>query len=257
MIPTRDATPPRRLGLGFIGRAVESFAARFFPFLVIFLVADLPNLLDFALDPTRPPGVGAWTTWQAVVLDLGYSLSSRVAVIAGAFALQVLATAVVLLSVLHTLEGRSIPFGEALRRGLARAPSLVLTALVVAALTLYGCLMWVIPGLIALTFMSLAIPVAAAEKASPLRALGRSGDLASSGFFPLLLVVLVTFLAPRIVEVVINLELADRPVLAFALGVPLRVVFGAFFATLLAVAYRELRELRDGKSGADLIAAFE
>lgn len=257
MIPTRDLTPPRRLGLGFVARAVESFAARFFPFLLIFLVADLPNILDFALDPTRPPGVGAWTTWQAVVLDLGYSLSPRVAVIAGAFALQVLATAVVLLAVLHTLEGRSISLLEALRRGLARAPTLVLTALVVAAMTLYGCLMWVVPGLIALTFLALAIPVAATERASPFRALGRSGDLAGSGFFPLLLVVLLTFLAPRVVEVLVNLELAERPALAFAIGVPLRVVFGALFATLLASAYRDLRELRDGKNGADLIAAFE
>jgi len=159
--------------------------------------------------------------------------------------------------VLRELDGTPISLLESARRGLRRVVPLLVTGLLVTTIVVYASMLYVVPGLLALVYMSQAIAVCAAERASPLRALGRSGDLAGHGFAPLALVVLGTFVAPRVVEVLLGRGLHTEPGLVAAIVMPLHVVASALGATLLAVAYRELRRIHDGTTDAALIAAFE
>ncbi|MFO0747376.1 MAG: hypothetical protein U1F43_17165 [Myxococcota bacterium] len=246
-----------RLGYRFLERGAEIHFARFAPFSLVFLLAELPTIVGFAVDPSRPPGLGAWTRWSEVAHELLFDPGGRALALGLALALQLVGTAVVLLSVLHALDGTPISLAESARRGLRRILPLMCTGALVAALVLYACILWVVPGLLAMTYLSLAVAVCAAERASPMRAVGRSGDLASLGLGPLFVVVLATFLVPRGLEVLLGVVFRDEPALAFALVLPLRVVAGGLGATLLAVAYHELRRMKDGTSAAGIIAAFE
>ncbi|MCC6621484.1 MAG: hypothetical protein IT385_09545 [Deltaproteobacteria bacterium] len=235
----------------------ELFLRRLPSIVLVFGLSQLPRLVAFLVDPERPPGLGYHDHWYAMIVDLLVSTSPNALAVLASMALEALGVAVILLSVLSDLEGERVSLAHSARRGLARFGPVLLTGVFVTAMFVFGTVSYVVPGLFALGYFWLAVPSCVAERVSPFRALGRSGELSAGAVPHMMALALVTFVLPFGLEVLVASALRTSPGAAFALIVAVRVVFGGLAAVGVAVSYRELRRIKDDVDGRALVRAFE
>ncbi|MFS8068388.1 MAG: hypothetical protein ACMG6S_18680, partial [Byssovorax sp.] len=182
---------------------------------------------------------------------------------AGLF-LSALSTAAVTHGVFQQIQGKSASFGECLRLGIARTPTVLLINLVTLVLMGLGGLAFFLPSLLAATVLFVAAPSAVAEGRGVIESLRRSAELTRGSRWA----VLSLLIAP--ISLAVGLHLVA--LLAFgdveaehpladprfqAVSAILSVLYQALTSATMAITYFKLRLKHEGARKVDLTGALD
>ena len=199
----------------------------------------------------------------------------------GALLLSNLITGLVSYSVFRTLRGDSAPLGTALSAGLARIVPIVTTGVLVAALVgvFFAPMIWgyskgayesslltlvmLIPGIYVSIMLSLAVPAAAVEGINAFAAVKRSYTLTQGSrgtiFGVLFLIGIIESVLGKVIEKVLLSgvpSMGDGRVYLWVI-VGVSVLFMSLRGVAEAVAYHDIRTVREGVDSGDLASVFE
>jgi hypothetical protein len=182
---------------------------------------------------------------------------------AGLF-LSALSTTAVTHGVFQQIQGKSASFGECLRVGIARTPTVLLINLVTLVLMFFGSLAFFLPGLLAATVLFVAAPSAVAEGRGVIESLRRSAELTRGSrwaVFSLLIAPLSLVMGLHLVALLAFGDVKAEQPLANprfqAVSAILSVLYQALTAVTMAIAYFTLRLKHEGARKADLGAALD
>lgn len=220
------ALPPLTIG-SVIREALTLYRPNALVFFVIYGLLGLPGVLLELLLPTTPYTPLALAGTAVVLGALGPGAAT--------------------IAVFETLHGRQAGVGACLRAGLNNWLRVLGVFLVGGLLVVIGLVLLVVPGVIAMSLLAIAAPVATREGAGVGTALRRSADLVEGhrgevigvlvflGFLPGFALTLLEWIAARLV---------GRSVAAIAL-LPFNIILGGICATALVVLYYRLRSMND------------
>jgi hypothetical protein len=234
-----------------LGRSFSIFGKNIVSFLLLGVLLHIPSLY-MAYDIIAQLDAGTWDGESGVLPQL-------IAFFSG----QMLAATLIYGTVME-LRGMRASVGKCIQIGLVRALPVMLTAIVAGLAIVVGVILLVVPGIIVMTILYVAIPVAVVERPGVMASLSRSSELTSGYRMRIFGLVFVVFGA----AVLINYLLTDMMTAAFlkdpsSLGTYLYAITGSgiFFAILGAiisgVVYHDLRAIKDGVNIDELAAVFE
>ena len=154
--------------------------------------------------------------------------------------------------------GREAGVAGSLRFGLPKIPRLLGLSIVAGALIVIGLILIIIPGLVLMTFLSLAVPALLFERIGVFGAIGRSFELVSGRFWSILLLMIVTILALLVVSFVFGLLLGGIGVavsedseavgaaVTFVAAVIATAITTPIFAAIISVLYFDQRVRKEG-----------
>lgn len=241
-----------------ISRSIEVYKANLAPFTLMAAAITLPS---FALSLSklvistpiliRMTGFGS-TIWSLIATGI---LAGFVAY--GTF---------------NSLRGQTVEMEEAFSVAISRLPTVVGTGLLAGLIKFIGFLACLVPGVIASLFLFVAVPAAVIEDLAPKRALERSVELTEGNkvnIFLTLLAVAGLYIAISVFVMLIGMITMGAAqivghFMAFqmAKGVNILLFYvlscfaSGWGATLCAVIYHDLRQLREGTSVDDLLSVF-
>lgn len=233
----------RRFTVGsLLSRTFSVWGRGFLPIALLALVVDSPLLLWVGVGGPAE-GLGADARIQGLVSSF----------------LSFILTGAVTFLVLRQLAGERVGFGKALAAAAERFFAIFGASLLSGLATLLGFVLLVVPGLMALSAFFVAVPVAVVERPGASDSLSRSAALTQGCRWHVLGAVLVLYLlvavAAGAAAALGELGLGER---AAAL---LAEVAGALASSILAVAgavaYHDLRVLKEGVDTAALVKVFE
>jgi hypothetical protein len=250
----------RPLAFGeILDQAFGLYRRCFLPLLLISLVCSgLPALLNLAVQARG-----------GALAELGLAITAMVLSLFGGALANCASTFVVSEQYL----GRNLEPGEALRRAWPQAGRIIMTTLTVGLLTGLGLILFIVPGVIAMTGFSLAVTAAAIEGLSSDKARKRSWELTKDfrgHMFSLMFVygIIIWLLVAGIGFVTAFLSAASGPkdpaalaalatslpvLLAAAVGALITLTLSPILYCILIVAYYDLR-VRKEAFDLDLLA---
>lgn len=190
-------------------------------------------------------------------------------------------TGLVSYSTFKTLRGKPPSIGTAIGSGLTRILPILGTALLVALVVgvASGPLIWLqieesttsalltlvmlVPMVVVTVMLSLAVPIAAVEGSNPIAAIVRSAKLTKGSkgtiFGALFAIGVLEMIAQKVTEIVFgsNIRSLDDAKMLIWILVGLRIVVMSLRGTAEAVAYHDIRTVREGVSTEDLASVFE
>ncbi len=252
-----------------LGQGLRVLLQNLLPFLLLAALAYLPAGISLAHMPQPPPpdpAAGLWGELSAGQPTYQVWLEQLA---------RALLTGAVAFATFSSLAGTRVGLLASLKSG-ARV---LLPVLGVAILTGLGTglgLLLIVPGLVLMCMWFVAVPVAAIEGAPTLSAMGRSIDLTRGYRWRILGVLCIWFVTMLVIGVLVFIifpfgEWADLggengPVLLqtesdwraeqFA-TLAITACFGLYIAVCAAVAYHDLRVVKEGASTPDLLSVFE
>jgi hypothetical protein len=182
---------------------------------------------------------------------------------AGMF-LSALSTTAVTHGVFQQTQGKSASFGECLRMGVARTPTILIINLVTLVLMFLGSLAFFLPGLLAATVLFVAAPAAVAEGRGVIGSLRRSVELTRGSRWatfslliaPISLVVGLNLMALLALGDVKAEHPLENPRFQ-AVSSILSVLYQALISVTMAITYCALRLRHQGAEKADLGSALD
>ncbi|MGM0576916.1 MAG: hypothetical protein ACQEXJ_14420 [Myxococcota bacterium] len=171
-----------------------------------------------------------------------------------------LAMAAVTYGVVQSLRGTPAAFGDCLRVGFSRLLPVIGTAILMGLAVVGGFLLLVVPGFIVMTMLYVAVPGAVVEGLGPGDAMRRSTALTSGFRWPIFGVVLVIAVLTNVPDTILQKTLGSDPD-TMALYLTLSTIIGVIGTTLgsvaAAVAYHDLRAIKEGADVERLAAVFD
>jgi len=247
---------------GVLKRSFSTFFANFVSFNLLGLAAFVPGLLlvmllfgatFFSLISYDAAAGGPPPDFGAV----GFGSFAVVWVLM--VSLQYFLTAVIVYGALSYLRGSRAGVAACLMHGLRRIVPIVGIAVITTVLVSLGMILLIVPGIIIALMICLAIPVLMVENAGVVGSLQRSRALTKGYRWHLFGVFLLAFVITTIVNILVpmpfGLVLPDTAGTVVALL--LQLFTTVFLATVLAVAYHDLRVAKEGVSTAQLAAVFD
>ena len=139
-----------------------------------------------------------------------------------------------------------LPVGEVFRRVESRLWTMLGAGLLVGIGVVAGLLVFVIPGIVLLTYWSLVMPAVVLERKGVLASISRSQQLVSGDFLRVFAIVAITIVLSTIVSVMIVALLSPLPdfVDIYVSGVIANSVTVPFVALAWTLTYIELRALK-------------
>lgn len=234
-----------------LGRSFSIFGKNIVSFVILGILLHLPSLY-MAYDIVTQIESGAWNGESGLLPRL-----------IGFFSGQMLAATLIYGTVME-LRGMHAGVGKCIQVGLVRALPVMLTAIVAGLAIGVGLVLLIVPGIIVMTILYVAIPVAVVERPGIMASLSRSSELTGGYRMRIFGLVCVVFGS----AVFINYLLTDMATDAFlkdpsSIGTYLYAETGIaiFFAILGAiisgVVYHDLRAIKDGVNIDELAAVFE
>lgn len=218
-------------------------------FVPIAFVALVPLGLLMSTGPTVPEMVDP--------TDLSVLLYTFALIFASLVFVQ-LAIGGVVLGVFRRLRGATVTVEECLRAAGRRWGALVVTAILVGLATIAGVALCIVPGIIVAVGLFVAVPALMVEQASPTEAMRRSWTLTEGHRLPIFFVVLTLFLLGLGVSVLSGMVMTAFGVLASTLvDFGWQVIAAAFQGVFAAVAYHDLRVVKEGLGEDELAAVFD
>lgn len=220
--PTAPGVSDFRVG-AILARTNAIFSRSYSGFLLVIGVAELPLLIG--------PRFGDITV--SLIVNIILSAIAYPAVLLAAFA---------------DLRGRRLGATEAVFAVAPFALSLIAVLLLNLIVVLVGMALLVVPGLILATVLFAAVPACAIERKKVMECWSRSAEL-TKGYRWRVFAIAVGFgVAFMIAELIVDLvwPIEDRPLAADALMYLWQVVWVSYLAVVQAVAYHDLRVLKDG-----------
>lgn len=234
-----------------LGRSFSIFGKNIVSFILLGVLLHIPSIY-IVHDLLAQIDSGSW--------DGSSGLLPR---LIGFFSGQMLAATLIYGTVME-LRGMHAGVGKCIQVGLVRALPVMLTAIVAGLAIGVGFILLIVPGIIVMTILYVAIPVAVVERPGIMAALSRSSEL-TRGYrmriFGLVFVVMGT-------AVLINYLIGSKVGDAFledpsSLGTYLyastafEIVLAILGAIISAVVYHDLRAIKDGVNIDELAAVFE
>ena len=176
----------------------------------------------------------------ALTLGLFGLILAAVLSFVGTFWLQ----GAIAIAVQDVRDGRAdLTIGETLGRVGPRALPLILAGLLAGLIIGIGFLLIIVPGVIALTFLSLIVPVIVLEGAGVMASFGRSFDLVKGHFWQVLIVIVLTVLIAIAGDIVVSVVFLWLPSAgrSFAQSLIVNTVLAPFFAAAWTLMYYRLR----------------
>ena len=174
------------------------------------------------------------------------------------FVLTTFAHAIVVYAAFQDLRGQAVSAAESFGQGVARLFPVLVASLLSALIIGVGCLLCLVPGLIAMAAFAVTVPACVVERLGPMESLSRSSDLTTGNRWPVLLV------AAAWVVVVIVVTLAIQAAMIGAPQVPTQiatwvwqVISGSFTAVYAAILYHDLRAVREGIGIDEIASVFD
>ena len=165
--------------------------------------------------------------------------------------------------VVASLRGsRDVNLWSTFGRSLRVLPRIVLLSIIVELAVILGLLFLIVPGFIVAMMLFVAVPAAVMEGRGIGKALQRSGDLTDGhkgSLFVVLLVVTVpmlvlSFQLDFVLPAVQGFDPSYGAILDFVIT---DFLYGGIMATCAAVAYHDLRILKEGVDTEEIAAAFD
>ena len=235
--------PEFRIGR-VLTRGFSVLSRNIVPFGLLAAVFTVPPYL-YGLAPGSPdvPGAGGVGDVAIFVVDvlLGYLL-----------------TAALVYGTISELRGAHANLAECVSRGLGLVFPVVGVAILAGIATGLASLLLIVPGLIVLTMLWVAVPVAVVERPGVMDSLRRSAELTKGYRWPvfgliLTLVVLVLVLSLLGGLLVANMGTVGSVVVSWILS----AAIGAVFAVVSAVSYHDLRIAKEGVGAEQIAAVFD
>lgn len=181
-----------------------------------------------------------------LVLLLGWLgvIAAAFVSLAGVFWLQ----GTLVVAVQDIRDGRAdLSIGDTLARIRPRMNTLGLAGILAALAITIGLALFVVPGLLLLTWWVLIVPVIVLERAGVVRSFGRSRELVSGYAWRVFGLILVTIVVLVVASLGVRIALAWLPdaVEAYVANVASNTITAPFVALAFTLAYYRLREARE------------
>lgn len=229
---------------GVLGAGISIYFRNFPLFLILIVIAYVPYYL-----------YGAWAPLESESL-MGLLAESGVGLVCGALVQGALTYGVV-----TSLRGSTdVNLWSIGKKSLSVLPRIMLLSIVVVILVYLSALLLIVPGIIVAMILFVAVPASVMEGGGIGKALRRSAQLTKGNRWSLFVIGLV-LIVPNLVATFF-LALTVLPALGLLFGTILstlvsQILFGGLLATCTAVAYHDLRILRDGVDTETIAAAFD
>ena len=213
---------------------------------VLVVLSIAPDQFDLSRDTSTSADTGGAEIAGVLVVRLLEVLAS------------ILAWAACFKAVADGYLGREASVGTSLRFGLPKIPRLFGLSIVAGVLIVIGLILIIIPGLVLMTFLSLAVPALLFERIGVFGSIGRSFELVSGRFWSILLLMIVTILALLVVSFVFGLLLGGIGVavsedseavgaaVTFVAAVIATAITTPIFAAIISVLYFDQRVRKEG-----------
>ena len=229
---------------GVLGAGISIYFRNFPLFLILIVIAYVPYFL-----------YGAWTPLDSESLT-GLLADGGVALVCGALVQGALTYGVV-----TSLRGSSdVNLWSIGKRSLRVLPRITLLSIVVALLWILGLLLLIVPGIIIGMILYVAVPASVMEGGGIGKSLQRSAELTKGYRGKLFVIALVLGIPMQVAAFVLVLTLGPAlgPVFSAILSsFILQVLLGGVLATCTAVAYHDLRILKEGVDTEEIAVAFD
>lgn len=229
---------------GVLGAGISIYFRNFPLFLILIVIAYVPYFL-----------YGAWTPLDSESLS-GLGAEIVVGLVCGALVQGALTYGVV-----TSLRGGSdVNLWSIGKRSLLVLPRIVLLSIVVGVLWFLGLLLLIVPGIIIGLILFVAVPASVMEGRGIGKSLARSAELTKGNRWGLFVIGLV-FAVPNLIFSFVLVQTV-LPALGPLFGALLstlvtQILFGGAFAACTAVAYHDLRILKEGVDTEEIAAAFD
>ncbi len=238
---------------GVISKAFSIYFQNIVTFVPLSLIAFLPvwiGLLVLGDDAAGGPdgtGGGAWVL-MALGLLSGYWLQ-----------------AALVYGTISTMRGRSPGMGETFSKSLGALAAVVVLGIVISILVGIGFVLIIVPGVILMVMFFVAIPAAVVERGGIGASLTRSRELTAGhrwGILALIIVMgILMVLAALVIGMVFGVGAAAAGEAISGPGLWINQLFsmliGGVWATLIAVAYHDLRVAKEGGGTEQIAQAFD
>jgi hypothetical protein len=220
-----------RLGDVFT-KAFAIFGRRFVPFIILTVIAEIPEYLTLITLETSD--VGPLSGWRmaAVVVNLICSP---------------IATGAVVYGVIQELRGRSFSLGESLQVALQRLLPMIGLAICVGLLTGLATILLIVPGLMVACRYYVAMPACLAEQTGVFDSMSRSAFLTKGYRWQVLGMLILIFIGGAIIEGIVWLIFRASGPFALQIALqPVLAIVGAFNGIIVGVYYYQLRVAKEG-----------
>jgi len=231
-----------------INRAATILWRHFLTFFIVTLVAYSPILLEARAQTGEPT-------------DLAEALSLLAWSLVGLILLIVLSTfgqAAIVHAAFQDMRRRPVRLGESLNVGLRRLLALVGFAFLAGILILLAMIILIVPGLMLYVMWFVGLPACVVERLGPWTCMRRSQQLTKGHRWKLFGLALL-LLIPALGSLLIGLGLAAvvGPIAALIGRWIWGAIVAAFAAVLVAVAYHDLRVLKEGVDIEQIAGVFD
>ena len=261
--PANITGPEFRIGY-VLSQAFSILFRNIVPFGLLAILITCPQLILTLAAGTPDPTAG-----PAMPFDFGFA---AVVGIILQILLPYLLTAALVYGTVQHLRGQRVHFGECLGRGLSLLiPVLGVVILSTLAIGL-GFVLLVIPGLIVMTMLWVAIPVAVIERPGVVASLKRSRELTGGHRWKVFGILLILWLLAVVIGAIValpfgvglftgNLDMYNEPsgllTAAAIVDYAISALFTAAYAVAVAVGYYALRSSKEGVDIEQIAAVFD
>jgi hypothetical protein len=203
-----------------------------------------------------PQAIAVWAAGGDLLdPDPSRDMVTGLANIVGAIGGIVLQAAVIRATVIDLGGGKS-SIGEALQTGLRTFFPVVGITLLFGILVGVGMVLLLVPGLIALTMFSVAVPAYVEERSGVFASMSRSRELTKGSRWRILGLMVVSFVIALLFQVLVILVASLATGAAIITALVAGGLASAIFAAIVATLYIELRQVKEGADTSQLAEIF-
>jgi len=245
-----DHAVDRRFSIGAVlSRGFSIYFSNLMTFLPLSMIAYIPIWIGIVvLGDTTVAGQEGFTR--------GFVILLVVSIIAG-YWLQ----AALVYGTISTMRGGAPSMGETFSRSLAALGGVLLLGIVVTIIVCLGTMLLIVPGIILSMMFFVAIPVAVVERGGVGASLTRSRELTAGHRWPLFALFVILMVVMGAVGAIAGIALGAGGGGVGGAGIwieqLLNMVIGGIWATTIAVAYHDLRLIKDGGDTEQIARSFD
>lgn len=235
-----------------ISRAFSILFKNFVPFMVLTAIVYAPIIVGTLVVLGRAQEGMLEEQDPTILIPFVVSVS------VGTFVLNLIASAAVMYGVIEQLRGQHASMGACISVGLKRLLPVLGVGVLMGLCIVLGLAALIIPGIIIYCMFYVAVPVTVIEHLGPIDALKRSKAL-TDGFKGslFLLIILLALIGAGIGMVVGLVPEAAPDTVELVIDLGSDVFLGALSAVVTAIAYHDLRVIKEGVNVDDLVRVFE
>lgn len=245
--PGGDTLPQRGLG-EIISSAFQIYGRNAAQLIVIVAIIVVPlSIIGFLLShyafaaTTKTVVVGGQSIKEVQPRSFGLFILAALVAAAISVIITALLQAALLRAGAQASIGDPVDVDASYRWGLRRFGSVLLVSILVGIAVAIGFILLIIPGIIALVFLSVAVPAVVVEDRRGTAAMRRSYELARNHFWHALGVIVVAALIAGVVSAILSALGGHNAVLGAIFGIIAQVIVAPFSALVSVLLYLDLR----------------